>query len=346
MHHVKDMIDGLRIAPRDLTEQSRPRRWIYVVASVIALSVVGTAAYWQFVSAKDPLANIEPTTATTAVTPPVAPNPVPQDTDHMRAGTVLDASGYIVARRLATVSAKITGRLEQVLIDEGMAVEEGQVLATLDATDATANLALQQSYLGAAKSRRDEASVQLALAELHEERIAQLLPQQVVSLSQYDETVARRDSLRAHLSTAQWDVRVAEEQVRIAEIGLADTVVKAPFAGVVIAKSAQPGEIVSPLSAGGGFTRTGIGTIVDMKSLEIVVDVGESYIGRIMSGMPVSATLHAYPDLQLPGEVIAIVPAADRGRATIMVRIALRSDDTRVVPDMGVSVRFLQPPHH
>jgi RND family efflux transporter MFP subunit len=154
--------------------------------------------------------------------------------------------------------------------------------------------------------------------------------------------MAQRDSLRAQLATAQRNTQVAGEQLRISDIGVDNTVVRAPFAGVVIAKAAQPGEIISPLSAGGGFTRTGIGTIVDMDSLEVEVDVGEAYIGRVQPAMPVEATLNAYPDWTIPAEVIAIIPTADRGKATVKVRVALKEKDPRIVPDMGVTVSFLE----
>ena len=155
--------------------------------------------------------------------------------------------------------------------------------------------------------------------------------------------IAERDALRAQLATAQRNAQVAQSQLRIADQDVDNTVVRAPFAGVVIAKAAQPGEIVSPLSAGGGFTRTGIGTIVDMDSLEVEVEVGEAFIGRVQPKMPVEATLNAYPDWKIPAEVIAIIPAADRGKATVKVRIALKVKDPRIVPDMGVRVSFLEP---
>jgi RND family efflux transporter MFP subunit len=213
------------------------------------------------------------------------------------AASVLDATGYVVARRMATVSAKVTGKVREVLIEEGQHVEAGQVLATLDPVDAAAQRELAEAQLSAARSQAGSVEAQLQEAEAQ----------------------ARR-------------------------LGVDHTIVRAPFAGVVIAKAAQPGEIVSPLSAGGGFTRTGIGTIVDMDSLEVEVDVGESYIGRVKPGMPVQATLNAYPDWKIPGHVIAIIPTADRGKATVKVRIALDQRDDRIVPEMGVAVSFLEKP--
>ena len=256
--------------------------------------------------------------------------------------SVLDASGYVVARRMATVSSKITGRVREVLIEEGMRVESGQVMATLDPLDADAARDLSRSQLAAARSQSEGVRAQLTEAEANASRLQSLVGQQLVSRAQYEQAVATRDSLRAQLATAQRNAQVAADSLRISDIGVDNTIVRAPFSGVVIAKAAQPGEIVSPLSAGGGFTRTGIGTIVDMESLEVEVDVGESYIGRVQPKMPVEATLNSYPDWKIPAEVIAIIPAADRGKATVRVRVALKEKDARIVPDMGVTVSFLE----
>jgi RND family efflux transporter MFP subunit len=256
--------------------------------------------------------------------------------------SVLDATGYVVARRMATVSAKITGKVREVMIEEGQRVEEGQVMATLDPIDANAQRELTAAQLGAAQSDTLRVQAQLKEAEVNANRLSSLVKQQLVSKSQYDQAVASRDSLRAQLLTAQRNVKVAQDSLRISDLGVDNTIGRAPFSGVVTAKAAQPGEIVSPLSAGGGFTRTGIGTIVDMDSLEIEVDVGESFIGRVQPKMPVEAVLNAYPDWKMPAEVIAIIPTADRGKATVKVRIAIKTRDARIVPDMGVRVSFLE----
>lgn len=256
--------------------------------------------------------------------------------------SVLDASGYVVARRMATVSAKITGKVREVMIEEGMRVEEGQVMATLDPIDANAQRSLNAAQLAAARSQTEGLHAQLRQAEADATRLQELVGQQLVSRSQYDQAIAARDSLRAQLQTARHNAKVAQDALAIADLGVDNNVVRAPFAGVVTAKAAQPGEIVSPLSAGGGFTRTGIGTIVDMDSLEVEVEVGEAFIGRVQPKMPVEAVLNAYPDWKIPGEVIAIIPTADRGKATVKVRIALKHKDPRIVPEMGVRVSFLE----
>lgn len=256
--------------------------------------------------------------------------------------SVLDATGYIVARRMATVSSKITGKVLEVLIEEGQRVEEGQVLARLDPVDANAQRTLTAAQLAAAQSQIAGVQAQLKEAEANATRLSTLVAQKLVSRAQYDQAIASRDALRAQISTAQRNAQVAGDALRIADNGVDNTIVRAPFAGVVIAKAAQPGEIVSPLSAGGGYTRTGIGTIVDMDSLEVEVEVGEAFIGRVKPGMATETVLNAYQDWKIPGKVIAIIPAADRGKATVKVRVGLETKDARIVPDMGARVGFLE----
>ena len=256
--------------------------------------------------------------------------------------SVLDATGYVTARREATVSSKITGKVKGVFIEEGQHVDAGYVMATLDPVDAQADRSLAQAQVTASRSQVNNMQAQLKSAEADAVRYTELASRKLVSRSQLDQSVAARDALRAQLDAAQRNVQVALDNAQIANNGVDNTIVRAPFAGVIIDKAAQAGEIVSPLSAGGGFTRTGIGTIVDMDSLEIDVDVNEAYIGRVQPKMPVEAVLNAYPDWKIPAEVIAIIPTADRGKATVKVRIALKSKDPRILPDMGARVSFLE----
>jgi RND family efflux transporter MFP subunit len=258
--------------------------------------------------------------------------------------SVLDASGYVTARRIATVSSKITGKVKEVLIEEGQRVTEGQVLATLDAVDADAQRTLAASQLGAAQSNLAEAQAQLLLAERTLRRQRELAAQKLVAAQSVDAAQADRDARAARLASLRRSVQVAQDQLAIAGIGTDNTVIRAPFSGVIVTKAAQPGEMISPISGGGGSIRTGIGTLVDMDSLEVQVDVNEAYIGRVQPKMPVEAVLNAYPDWKIPGEVIAIIPTADRSKATVKVRIALNSKDARIVPDMGVRVSFLDTP--
>ncbi len=302
------------------------RRWLWIALVVIVLLLAG-AAFFLF--GRTPTVEVE-----------TAPAVAIQQGN--ASSSVLDASGYVVARRMATVSAKITGKVREVMIEEGMRVEAGQVMATLDPIDADAQRSLSASQVQAARAQVAGLQAQQRQAAAEASRLQALVGQQLVSRSQYDQAVAQRDSLRAQLDTAQRNVKVASDQLAIADLGVDNNIVRAPFSGVVTAKAAQPGEIVSPLSAGGGFTRTGIGTIVDMESLEIEVEVGEAFIGRVQPKMPVEATLNAYPEWKIPGEVIAIIPTADRGKATVKVRVALKVKDPRIVPEMGVRVSFLE----
>jgi len=256
--------------------------------------------------------------------------------------SVLDATGYVVARRMATVSAKVTGKVREVLIEEGMRVDDGQVLATLDSTQADAQLAMSQAQLDSARSQLLEIEANLRQAQADLKRQQEIFDRKLGTAAQLDAARAAAESLSARLASQRRQIRVAQESLAMSQVSVDDTVIRAPFAGVIIAKAAQPGEMISPISAGGGFTRTGIGTIVDMDSLEVEVDVGESFIGRVQPKMPIEATLNAYPDWKIPGEVIAIIPTADRGKATVKVRVALNQRDARIVPDMGVRVSFME----
>jgi len=320
-----DLLKELRIDRGDARPPRRRGRLLAILALLVLVAGAGLWLAW---------ARLRPPVVQTAVARAAAPGG--------SAGSVLDASGYVTARLQATVSAKITGKVTEVLIEEGMRVREGAVLARLDDTEARAGLALAQAQLVAARSQLAEVRAQLDQAERDYTRQQGLYDRQLVSPQSLDAALAQRDMLRARLANVQEQIKVAQESLAVAQVQLDNTVIRAPFSGVVIAKSAQPGEMISPISAGGGFTRTGIGTIVDMDSLEIQVDVNESYINRVAPGQPVEATLNAYPDWKIPGEVIAIIPTADRSKATVKVRIAIKARDPRIVPDMGVRVGFLE----
>ncbi len=256
--------------------------------------------------------------------------------------SVLNASGYVTARRRATVSSKVTGKVTEVNVEEGMAVREGQVLARLDDSTLQAALHLYRAQLEAAKRQIPESEVRLEQARVMLRRQEALRKEGLNTPSDIDNARAEVDSLIARIASAQEQVKVAESQIAMQLTAIEDTVIRAPFSGVAITKDAQAGEMVSPVSAGGGFTRTGISTIVDMKSLEIEVDVNESYINRVRAGQPVVAVLDAYPDWQIPANVITLVPTADRQKATVLVRIGFQELDPRILPDMGVKVTFLR----
>jgi len=282
-----------------------------------------------------------------------APRPVPVrvaavvETSASAGGSgqaVLNASGYVTARRRATVSSKMTGKVVDVLVEEGMAVRAGQVLARLDDTTPRRYLELAEAELGASRRAAAETEVRLKEARQTLERARALVRDGISGQADLDRAEAEVDALKARLDLTREQVTVAERQVALRQSDLDDTVIRAPFAGVALSKDAQPGEMVSPVSAGGGFTRTGISTIVDMSSLEIEVDVNESFINRVTPGQHVEATLDAYPDWRIPSHVITIVPTADRQRATVLVRIGFQQLDPRILPDMGVKVAFLGAP--
>lgn len=253
--------------------------------------------------------------------------------------TVLNASGYVTARREATVSSKVTGKVLEILIEEGDRVEGGQTLAHLDDTNVQANLSLARAQLQSARTALQEVTVRLQEAERELRRQETLIKGNVSSQADYDRAESEALALRARLALQQTDITVAERSVAIWSQQADDTIIRAPFAGVVTSKNAQPGEMISPMSSG-GFTRTGICTIVDMESLEIEIDVNESYINRVAAGQPVVATLDAYPEWKIPCRVIAIIPTADRQKSTVRVRVGFEQLDPRILPQMAVKVAF------
>jgi RND family efflux transporter MFP subunit len=266
--------------------------------------------------------------------------PAPELSANQR-NSILDASGYVVARRQATVSAKVTGRVVDLEIEEGQRVELGQVIARLDGANARAALDRARAARAEAEARLDASLVAFKNAQPTFSRNEQQFVRQVISAQDFDAAKAGFDAARTGVEVAKRARDVADADLVVAERNLEDTVVRAPFAGIVTVKAAQEGEMVSPVSAGGGFTRTGIGTIVDMESLEVEVDVSESFINRVHEGQSATIKLNAYPDWSIPGRVIAIIPTADRAKATVRVRVAFERKDERVLPEMGARVSFV-----
>jgi RND family efflux transporter MFP subunit len=256
------------------------------------------------------------------------------------AGSILDASGYVVARRQATVASKITAKMVELDIEEGDHVKAGQIIAKLDDTNIRAALNQASAQLDYAKAGLAETQVNLTNAQRDYDRQKSLIQGHFVSQAAVDNSQTTMDALRAQLATQRSNVDVVAQALSVAQRNLDDTIVRAPFSGIVTVKAAQPGEMVSPVSAG-GFTRTGIGTIVDMDSLEIQVDVNENFINRVRPDQQATAKLNAYPDWQIPAHVIAVIPTADRSKGTVTVRIALDQKDARILPEMGVRVSFL-----
>jgi RND family efflux transporter MFP subunit len=304
-----------------------PRRWPWIVGAAFVLACMLAVGGWVLLGR-----------AAVAVTTVTASAPAASGEGQ----AVLQATGYVTARRQATVSAQIVGTLIEVLIEEGDHVKKGQVLARLEDSAQAAQLHAAEASAQAAQAQTLQILAELRQARNDMARQDDLVARGLVSTQQAEQARTRVASLQAQLNAQRKQAKAAQAQVRVARVNYNYTVVRAPFSGVVTQKTAQVGEIIAPAAAGGGFTRTGVGTIVDMDSLEVDVDVNEAYIGRVKPGMPAEAVLDAYPDWTIPAHVIAIVPAADRGKATVKVRVALESKDARIIPDMGVRVSFLE----
>ena len=300
MNDKKDLLNDLKIDRSDSNNSEQSPLSKIIIILVISVLVLAVTKF-IFLS-EDELLEVTAYKAKSA------------NQSNNSAASVLDASGYVTARMQATVSSKLTGKVLEVYIEEGMFVEKGQILAQLDDSSVQAEL--------------NFAKTQLKEARRIFNRTLELRKDNLASQASLDAAESQVDGLKARLDISKQVV--------------ADMQIRAPFSGVVINKAAQPGEMISPVSAGGGFTRTGIGTIVDMSSLEVEVDVNESYINRVQPGQPAITNLNAYPNWDISSEVIAIIPTADRNKATVKVRIGLLEKDERVLPDMGAKVSFLK----
>lgn len=317
-------IHQLKIDRSAPPSESRSSVWLLVLAGVVIVALIT----WLFFGRAGGAVLVE--TDVAREPPSIAV-----------ASSVLDASGYVVARRQATVSSKVTGKVLEVLVEEGMSVTKDQVVATLDDTTQQARLAVAVAQEESARASLAEIGAQLKNARQERDRLRDLAEKGLASQASLDSAEAFHDELAARLETGRENVGVAESNVLLAEDALSNMTIRAPFSGMVVTKNAQPGEMISPISAGGGFTRTGICTIIDNDSLEIEVDVNEAYIQRVAAEQRVSAVLDAYPNWRIPAEVIAIIPTADRQKATVRVRIGFLERDSRVLRDMGVKVSFL-----
>jgi RND family efflux transporter MFP subunit len=314
----------------------RARRAVFVVgACVVGIAAAALAAVRLVDNPAEPLSSGVAAAAEAA--PPASPSPAAAPV-----ASILDASGYVVARRQATVSAKITGKVAAVLIEEGQRVEAGEIIARLDDANARAQVAQAAAQVEQQRANVTAARVAFDNAGPTFDRNRAQFAAAFISAQLFDEAKASYDAAQANLDVATRALAVAEASLAATQRNLDDTVVRAPFAGIVTVKAAQEGEMVSPISAGGGFTRTGIGTIVDMDSLEVEVDVSESFISRVRAGQAVSVTLNAYPDRRLAGRVIAIIPTADRAKATVKVRVGFEQKDAAILPEMGARVAFFR----
>ncbi|GAB3020944.1 efflux RND transporter periplasmic adaptor subunit [Bowmanella dokdonensis] len=330
------LLQQLKIHPSDKQEASGLKVWHLLVAMLLSAGLT----YWLTLTLSGPVQAGQDNVQARKNAPRPAeekaaePKPAVRATDNQ---SILNSSGYITARRTATVSAEIMGLITQVNVEEGMQVTEGQVLAQLDNALASVSLELAHAQVKALIARKNAMQADLEEARRNNQRISS---NDYSSEAERTRAMSQLQSLTASLESAEADILVARLEARRQQERLDDHTIRAPFGGVVTEKNAQPGEIVAPTSAGGGFTRTGICTIVDMESLEIEVDVNEAFIGRVFPGQKVDAHLDAYPDWTIPASVIAIIPTADRAKATVQVRIKLEESDPRILPDMGVKVAF------
>lgn len=321
--HLDSALNDLRIDPDD-REQESNKKFYYIVFLLLLISII---VILSFISIQKGTAKVSVVKA--------------QVVDSSQGYAVLNASGYVTPRRRATIAAKITGRLTELYVEEGMRVKENQVLAKLDDTDAQARLLTTKTDLEVARAATEDIKVNLDNARRNLQRFQDLYSTGVVSEQQLDDSQRLVDSLTAQLDMARKQVAASQARLAATQTDLLNYTIIAPFAGIVVSKDAQIGEIVSPVSAGGGFTRTGIATIVDMESLEIEVDVNESYIAQVTVGQEVTAVLDAYPEWKIPARVRTIIPTADRQKATVKVRISFVELDPRILPDMGVKVTFI-----
>ena len=328
MDERSSLLGQLRI-DHDDRDTGAGRPWAWWVGACVLLIAIGVAGVlvWR----------AQQGVPVSVVTAEAAPTDVA-----VGPGSILDASGYVVARRKATVSSKITGKVVDVLIEEGQRVERDEIIARLDDTNARAAVAQALAQREQSKANLVAAQVAFVNAVPTYKRNEQQLALAVISAQSFDTAKANYDAARTSLDVAVRAVEVADANLAVAQRSLDDTVVRAPFAGIVTVKAAQEGEMVSPNSAGGGFTRTGIGTIVDMSSLEVEVDVSENFINRVRPGQAVTVKLNAYPDWEIAARVIAIIPTADRAKATVKVRVGFDVDDARILPEMGARVAFLE----
>jgi RND family efflux transporter MFP subunit len=321
------LINQLRIDRSEPPASGGSGKWW---ATAVVVILIGASAVWYLMRPSG-----------VPITTAVAQNAAAGGPAAATGTSLLDASGYIVARRRATVSSKVTGKVAKVMLEEGQRVEAGQVIALLDDSNWRAALAQSKAQLDQAEANVASAQTAFDDAKPIFERSEKQKDAAVISAQSFDESRAQFDVAHNNLLIAQRGLEAAGAGVEVAQRNLDDTVIRAPFAGVVTEKAAQPGEMVSPISAGGGFTRTGIGTIVDMDSLEVEVDVSENFINRVRPQQPVTIKLNAYPDWDIPGAVIAMIPTADRAKATVKVRIAIKAKDPRIIPEMGARVAFL-----
>jgi HlyD family secretion protein len=325
MNSTKSLLSDLRIEGKARrTKRSFPIRFVLV----LFLAAAGAFVWWR---TQIWAPEVRTAIATVSDTGPK---------------TVLNASGYVVARRAANCGAKVTGRVVDLSFEEGVRVKEGDVLARLDDSDALTSLNLAKAQLAVARSAIEQIKVQSDLAERTLVRETALAQTKVETDLGFDQAKANAAGLKAQLKLQEAQIVSAQRQVEVLQAQEDDYTIRAAFSGVVTSKDAQPGEMISPLATPGGFNRTGLCTIVDPNSLEIEVEVNEGHLNKVTPGQPVVATLDAYPDWPIQATVFTIIPTADRNKGTVKVRIKFNSRDPRILNQLEVRVAFLEPPQN
>jgi HlyD family secretion protein len=254
--------------------------------------------------------------------------------------TVLNATGRVSAARRASVSSKATGRLEWLGVQEGQRVKEGEVIARVENRDVAATREQAAAGVAVAKANLTQGEAELVDAEAALTRARELQARNFIAASAVDTAVARYNKARAAIETLRAQIRVAEANLRAATVAFEQTLIEAPFTGMVLTKSANVGDIVTPFSSAAGTTGAVV-TMADMSTLEVEADVSESSIARITVDQPCELQLDAFPDLRLAGSVSRIVPTVDRSKATLLVKVRFDETDARVLPDMSAKIAFL-----
>jgi len=339
---LKQQLEALRLDEDD----ARPRPWKWVGLALALLLIVAAGLLWR---ARAGFAATEVET----VTPTVQ-----QNTNPSAGAPILTASGYVVARRKAVVSAKIQGRLADLRVEEGSRVREGEVIARLESADYEASVGRARARVEAVRAQMTSAEALIAraqadLAEVQRQaRLTDRLADElVVSVDQRDAarsrvtlTEATLAQVRANRVQAGADLAQAEAEVRFAEAQLQNTLIRAPFSGTVVKKMAEVGESVAPIPPGVNIS-TSSGAIValaDLDTLEVEVDVSESNVARLGDGQPVEVGVEAFPDRKYRGVLRQVIPTADRTKATVMVKVTILDKDRDLKPEMSAKATFLE----
>jgi RND family efflux transporter MFP subunit len=257
-----------------------------------------------------------------------------------QAHTQLNATGYVVAQRKAAVASKATGRLEWLGVREGSVVREGEVLARLENKDVMATLQQAQANVSLSRANLEQGEAEYRDAERALERSSDLLKKNFVSAAAHDVAVARFEKARATIAGLKASIAVSQANVRAAQVGVDQTLIRAPFDGVVLTKNANVGDVITPFSSASG-SQAAVVTMADMSTLEVEADVSEASVGKVKIDQPCEIQLDALPGERFRGSVTRTVPTVDRAKATVNVKVRFIDKDARILPEMSAKVAFL-----